>query len=49
VISICGETENEAYSYSPDTSDELKHNMYEAITSVEVSELKLVSKNLQEA
>jgi predicted transcriptional regulator len=34
------------YSNNPHTLDELKHSICKTITSVEVSELKLVSNNI---
>jgi hypothetical protein len=42
---LWGNFENKVYSNTPNTMDELKH-ICETITSVEVSELKLVSNNL---
>jgi hypothetical protein len=41
-----GKPKNKEYSNNPDTLDELQHNIYETITPIEVSELKVMSNNL---
>jgi hypothetical protein len=41
-----GNLKDEVYSNSSHTLDEFKQSIFETITSVEVSELKFVSKNL---
>jgi hypothetical protein len=45
-IYLRGNLKDTVYSNNPHTLDELKQSICETITSVEVSELKLVSNNL---
>jgi hypothetical protein len=43
---LCGNLNDKVYSNNPHTLDELKQSIRETITSIEASDLKLVSNNL---